>query len=93
MLWLPGGNVLYERFFAATVALGARGNRYPWKDKLQERIWAFLQRAQEWRRRDGALARLKRIGRQSFTPEAATLSRPRMSDASRARTMSAMQAK
>ena len=43
------------------------------------------------RRRDGALARLKRVRRQSFTSEAATLSRPRMSDASRARTMSATQ--
>ena len=42
---------------------------------------------------DAARARLRRIGRQPFTSGAATLSRPRMSEASRARTMSAMQTK
>jgi hypothetical protein len=42
--------VLYERFFAGDPwRLGSlAATRYPWKDELQERIWAFLRRAREW---------------------------------------------
>jgi len=45
-----GRNVLYERFFAGDPwRLGSlAATRYPWKDELQERIWAFLRRAREW---------------------------------------------
>ena len=45
-----GRNVLYERFFAGDPwRLGAlAAMRYPMKDELQERIWAFLQRSREW---------------------------------------------
>ena len=45
-----GRNVLYERFFAGDPwRLGSlAATRYPWKDELQERIWAFLRRARQW---------------------------------------------
>jgi aromatic ring hydroxylase len=45
-----GRNVLYERFFAGDPwRVGSlAATRYPWKDELQERIWAFLRRAREW---------------------------------------------
>jgi 4-hydroxyphenylacetate 3-monooxygenase oxygenase component len=45
-----GRNVLYERFFAGDPwRLGAlTATRYPMKQELQERIWAFLHRAREW---------------------------------------------
>jgi len=45
-----GRQVLYERFFAGDPwRLGSlAATRYPWKDELQERIWAFLRRAQDW---------------------------------------------
>ena len=45
-----GRNVLYERFFAGDPwRIGSlAATRYPWKDELQERIWAFLRRAREW---------------------------------------------
>jgi 4-hydroxyphenylacetate 3-monooxygenase oxygenase component len=51
-----GRNVLYERFFAGDPwRLGALAAlRYPLKDDLKERIWAFLGRAREWDGREGA---------------------------------------
>ena len=49
-LGFAGHNVLSERFFARDPwRLGSlAATRYPWKDELQERIWAFLRRAREW---------------------------------------------
>jgi aromatic ring hydroxylase len=51
-----GRNVLYERFFAGDPwRLGSlAAMRYPLKDQLKERIWAFLGRAREWDEREGA---------------------------------------
>jgi 4-hydroxyphenylacetate 3-monooxygenase oxygenase component len=50
-----GRNVLYERFFAGDPwRLGVlAATRYPLQDELQQRVWAFLERAREWDARPG----------------------------------------